>query len=315
MRALVVTNMFPTPERPAFGRFVRDQVDALRRIGGLELEVHVISGGSAGAYARAAWAARQRYRDARFDVVHAHFGLSAWPALAVPGRVHAVTLHGTDVSHPRSRAITLPALRRLDVVAAVSQDLAGRVPAWAVRHGRVRVLPCGVDLGRFHRIDRAEAREALGLDPSGPYLLFPADPGRPEKRYDLAAALAARLGTRLLTLGTVDPDRVPLYVNAANAVLVTSDREGFGLAVLEALACDVPVLATPHGVAPEALGGVEGALCAPFDLEVWEAALRVHVGSSDPRVEGRRVAEGYSADAMAQRVADTWGEALGEVQQ
>ena len=45
----------------------------------------------------------------------------------------------------------------------------------------------------------------------------------------------------------------------ADAVLVTSEREGFGLAALEALACDVPVLATPVGVAPEALAGVAGA--------------------------------------------------------
>ncbi len=57
----------------------------------------------------------------------------------------------------------------------------------------------------------------------------------------------------LLTLGAVAPERVPLWVNASNAVLVPSEREGFGLAVLEALACDVPVLATPVGVHPEAL--------------------------------------------------------------
>ena len=62
----------------------------------------------------------------------------------------------------------------------------------------------------------------------------------------------------LLTLGAVDPTEVPLWVNAANAVLVPSDREGFGLAVLEALACDVPVLATPVGIAPEVLRGRRG---------------------------------------------------------
>ncbi len=51
---------------------------------------------------------------------------------------------------------------------------------------------------------------------------------------------------------------MPLWVNAANAVLVPSEREGFGLAVLEALACDVPVLATPVGIHPEALASVAG---------------------------------------------------------
>ena len=64
---------------------------------------------------------------------------------------------------------------------------------------------------------------------------------------------------------------MPLWINAANAVLVTSDYEGFGLAAIEALACDVPVLSTPVGIAPYALGGLPGALCAPFELEAWTA--------------------------------------------
>jgi glycosyltransferase involved in cell wall biosynthesis len=198
----------------------------------------------------------------------------------------------------------------MDLVAAVSADLATRVPTWSTRQP-VRVLPCGVALDRFRPIDRAEARERLGLDPGQPYLLFPADPGRPEKRHDLAVALASRVGARLLTLGAVAPGQVPVYVNAANAVLVTSDREGFGLAVLEALACDVPVLATPHGVAPEVLSGVEGTLCGPFSLDVWAAALEPLVAAEDPRVVGRAVAERYGADAMARRVAGAWEELLG----
>ena len=76
-------------------------------------------------------------------------------------------------------------------------------------------------------------------------------------------------------------------MNAANAVLVPSEREGFGLAVLEALACDVPVLATPVGVAPEALAGVSGTLCAPYDRERWRAALAPHLAAADPRIAGR----------------------------
>ncbi len=312
MRALVVTNMYPTPDRPAFGSFVRDQVEALRRLPEMELELEVIAPGSALAYARAALDLQRRYRRrTRFDVVHAHFGLSAWPALAVPARIHGVTLHGTDVSHPRSRAITLPALRRMDLVAAVSAELAGQLPRWAGR-GAVRVLPCGADLTRFRSTERAQAREALGLDPAGPYLLFPADPARPEKRHDLAAALAARLNVPLLTLGAVPPEQVPNYVNAANAVLVTSDREGFGLGVVEALACDVPVLSTPHGVAPEALNAVDGTLCGPFSEDVWAAVLRPHIEARDPRIHGRAVGEHYSADAMARRVASSWEELAGE---
>jgi teichuronic acid biosynthesis glycosyltransferase TuaC len=163
-----------------------------------------------------------------------------------------------------------------------------------------------VDMRRFGPIPRAEARAELGLDPHSPYLLFPADPARPEKRHDRAAALAQALGVQLLTLGGVDPGRVPLYVNASNAVLVPSEREGFGLAVLEALACDVPVLATPVGIHPQALDGLGGALCAPFELERWRAVAAVHVAAEDPRVAGRERAEPFSATRMAERVARAW---------
>ncbi len=312
VRALVVTNMYPSPARPARGRFVYDQVQALRRLEGVELEVFAFDGdggaGGARSYAGAGRALRRRFHGRRFDVVHAHFGLTAWPALAVGARVRAVTLHGTDLEHPRSRPISLTALRLMDVVGAVSEELAERVPRWA---GRTRVLPCGVDLERFAPIDRVEARRALGLGAEGPYLLFSADPSRPEKRHDLARTLADAVGASLLKLGAVDPERVPLYVNAANAVLVPSDREGFGLAVLEALACDVPVLATPHGVAPEVLAGVDGALCAPFELERWSAALRAALSAPDPRLsDGRSRAEPFSSVAMARRVARAWRDAL-----
>ncbi len=80
---------------------------------------------------------------------------------------------------------------------------------------------------------------------------------------------------------------MPAWINAANAVLVTSDYEGFGMAAVEALACEVPVLSTPVGIAPYALAGIGGCLCAPFDAAAWGAAARPHLDSPDPRVRGR----------------------------
>jgi glycosyltransferase involved in cell wall biosynthesis len=306
MRALVVTNMYPTRARPALGSFVRDQVEALGRIEGVQLELFAFAPGGAGSYAKAAAELRRRHRAERYDVVHAHFGLTAWPAFGAAGRAHAVTLHGTDLVHPRSRAITLAALPFLDLVATVSKPLESQVPDWAVR-GQRAVLPCGVDLERFKPIPRAEARAALKLRPTGRYVLFPADPARPEKRHDRALAAVADTGAELITLGNVDPATVPLHVNAASAVLVPSDRESFGLAVLEALACNVPVLATPVGIAPNALENLPGTLCAEFDAATWRAALEPHLANPDPRIEdGRTRAEQYSSDRMAAQVLAAW---------
>jgi glycosyltransferase involved in cell wall biosynthesis len=304
VRALVLSNMLPDGAHPERGRFVRDQVDAVRRLGEWQVELYEFPPG-ARALARAARSLRERYASESFDVVHAHFGLTAWPALAVRAHGRALTVHGTDVRHPRTRLATRAVIPTVGLIAAVSDALIGEIPGRAAQ-ARAQVLPCGVDVERFQAMPRAHARAALGLDPRAPCLLFPADPARSEKRHDRAAALAEAVGARLLSLGGVDPKRVPLYVNASNAVLVPSEREGFGLAVLEALACEVPVLATPVGAHPQVLEGIKGTLCAPFELARWRVALDPHLAEQDPRVAGRARAERYSAMRMAERVAEAW---------
>jgi teichuronic acid biosynthesis glycosyltransferase TuaC len=299
MRVLVVTNLWPTPASPARGGFVRDQVEALRALDGLDVELFTFGIG-AREYVRAARELRRRYSGTRFDAVHAHMGLCGWSALALRGAPHIVTFHGTDLAHPRAGTLSRALARLVELPAPVSATLArSGLPGVAAP---VAVLPCGVNLDRFQRIDRREARERLGLDAGGRYLLFPADPARPEKRYDRAEAVAAASGAQLLAYEQRPPDEVPLMINAANAVVLTSEREGFGLAPLEALACDVPVAATRVGVAPLVLEGVGGTLCAPFDIDVWAAALAPHLDSSDPRVDGRARAALFDRNRLAERV-------------
>ena len=304
----MVSNMRPDREHPERGSFVRDQVTALQSLGGAEVELHEFPPGPRALGAAAAELRRRYGRRPRFDVVHAHFGLTAWPALAVPARVRALTMHGTDLADPRTRLATRAVLARIDLPAAVSRELAQRIPGRA--RARAEVLPCGVDTARFRPLAAVQARRELGLDEERAFLLFGADPARPEKRFELARELADAAGVELRTLGAVAPERVPLWVNAANAVLVPSSREGFGLAVLEALACDVPVLATPVGVHAEALAGVQGTLCAPFETTTWRAALEPALSHGTLRVRGRSAAERFSAATMAERVLAAWERAL-----
>ena len=321
MRALVVSNMLADAAHPARGSFVRDQVAALRALGGVELELHEFAPGPA-ALVRALPELRRLYGGPStlsrragsppFDVVHAHFGLSAWPALAVPARVRALTVHGNDLAHPRTRLATSAVLPLIDLLGAASPALVRCLPGRRAR-ARAQVLPCGVDMERFAAIDRRAARAELGLSADRRLLLLPADPARAEKRADRARALANEVGAELLTAGDVRPEQMPLWINAADAVIVPSEREGFGLAVLEALACEVPVLATPVGIHAEVLDGVPGTLCAPFDLALWSGALASCLESPDPRIEGRASAERFSSRAMAERVRAAWERGLEQV--
>ena len=166
------------------------------------------------------------------------------------------------------------------------------------------VLPVGIDLERFRSIPRAEARERLGLDPRGRYLLFPHDPSRPLKRYDRAQEAAA--GTTLLSHGPRAAGRRAALDQRRQRRARASQAEGFGLSVIEALACGVPPFATPVGIHPVALEGIDGAYCAAWDREAWREALRPVLEADDPRVDGRARAAIFSADRMAARVVEAW---------
>ena len=306
MRVLVVTNLVPDETTPQRGRWVRDQIAEIRTRG-IEIEEFGFPRGS-DQYVPATRRLRALLRRERFDLVHAHYGLAGWVAKLAGADPLLVTFHGTDVRHPVVGPLSRRLAWRADLIAGVSRALFreedGRPGLPAVPGAAV--LPCGPALERFAPSPRAAARAALGLDPAGRYLLFPADPARPEKRHDRAAALAAATDAQLLTGGSIDPEEMATWMNAADAVLVTSDYEGFGMAAIEALACDVPVLSTPVGVAPYLLAGIGGCLCAPFDPEIWAAAARPHLDAEDPRVAGSERAATLAAGPMAERTIEVY---------
>ena len=218
-----------------------------------------------------------------------------------------MTLHGNDLFHPRSnrhharRAAVHGAAR--GGLARVQREHPGagttRARRGAARRHRPRPLP--PDPAR-------EARERLGLDPDGAVPAVPrttrpaAQALRPRARGGRRRAAAARSGR-------VAPDEVPYWINAANAVLVPSQAEGFGLSVIEALACGVPVFGTPVGIHPVALGGHRRARSARRTTARRGGPRCARTSTAaDPRVDGRARAELFSADRMAARVVAAWRE-------
>ena len=312
MRVLVVSNMAPDDRSPQRGSFVRDQVAGLRAAG-LEVELLEFPRGVS-QYRAAVRRIRRTVRGDRFDLVHAHYGLTGWCAALAGAKPLAVTFHGTDVRHPVVGRLSGALARRADLVGVVSRDLfADRGRRRGIRRapGRTAILPAGADLARFAPLEQAEARRRLGLDPEARLLLFPADPARPEKRFDRASEVARRAGAELLTTGRVAPVEMTLWINAASAVLVTSDYEGFGLAAVEALACGRPVLSTPVGIAGALLRDVDGCLVAPFDAEVWAAVARERLDAGSAAAIDPRPARWLAADLLAERVAAAYRAVLG----
>lgn len=309
MRVLIVTNMYPSRERPEFGVFVRDQLEALCRIEGVEAELFAFEGGGMRAYKKQIRKLRKHLKAHDYDIVHAHYGLTGWVARRAKAKPLVVTYHGTDLRHEKVRKWSRRLAKRADQAAVVSAELGNELSGIKKLKRPIAVLPTGVNLDRAKPLDRIACRKQLGIDPEGSFVLFPADPERPEKRYDRATQLLEPYrDVELLALRHVSPSEVAVWINACDAVIVPSDYEGFGLATVEALACNVPVVATPTGVAADALAGVQGSYCLPFELATWRQALNKILEDPDPRIVGAARANHFSSDAMAERLVAVYND-------
>jgi N-acetyl-alpha-D-glucosaminyl L-malate synthase BshA len=265
-------------------------------------------------------AAAARIAGVRLDVLHAHYAyphaLSAHLAREMSARPFrtVTTLHGTDLhllgtDESFARVVRF-GLERSDAVSAVSTFLARgvrRAIAW-VRP--VRVIPNFVDLRRFRPAPRP---------PGGPPTLAHVSNFRPVKRSLDAVRVLARLPApaRLLFVGSGPEEAaarrlaarlgvarrvrfagevadVAGVLRSASLLLSTSAFEGFGLAVLEAMASGIPVVSTASGGVEEAAGGA--ALIAPVG-DVAALARRIGEVLRDTDLarslgaEGRRRAE------------------------
>lgn len=238
-----------------------------------------------------------------FDVVHANYGLVAPMAFAQPTRPIVLSLWGSDVMGPTwLRRLTTVAARRADAVISPSEPLSREL---SVPHHRI---PYGVDTDLFRPIDRAEARERVGWPVDADVALFPYDTDRAVKNYPLAERVAEAAGFELRTVSGVDYAEMPYYFNAADALLVTSERESGPMVVREACACDVPVVSTRVGFAPDVLGGVENCHLGSTAEEL--AAGLEAVRDSDRRTDGREAVDGLHLDEMADRLLDVYRSVL-----
>jgi N-acetyl-alpha-D-glucosaminyl L-malate synthase BshA len=256
-------------------------------------------------------------REERLDIVHAHYAVphaaAAYLARQILGttdrsavpRVIA-TLHGTDITvvgNDRSYSETIAfCIQQADGVTAVSESLkADTYRELRVTHD-IRVIPNFLDCSGYRRLDASALRARLA--PAGEKVVIHVSNFRPVKRLvavvEVFARIRRRLPARLLmvgdgpelgeatrlaqTLGIAadveflgEQDQVLPLLSASDVFLLPSAQESFGLAALEAMACDVPVVASRVGGLPELIEhGVSGFLHSPDDLDgMAQSALRL----------------------------------------
>ncbi len=325
MRVLCVVHAWPVDSRQINGVFVKRQVESLRACG-LEVDVQVLGGGGGGPpWVQAVSELRNRSAAGGYDVVHAQYGGRTALGAVVACRVPLVIsfcgsdLNGLNVGPNLGRAYAAAGVLCSQLAAPGAAELIVKSEAlieklWRKRdRDRCHVIPNGVDLNLFRPIDRCEARRRLGWHRSERIALIC---GRKDavKRFDLAQAatdLARRKmpNFRLEIVQQIAPEEVPWYLNAADAVLLTSQSEGSPNIVKEALACNVSVVSVPVGDVPRLLEGLEGCRVVRREPRALAEALQ-EVIVAGGRCQGRAVVEPLSSENIARRIVEVYERAI-----
>ena len=318
MRILLVSQMYPGPDDPDLGAFVAQLERALQERGH-EVERAVLDTRSGGKRRYVTLAARAVRAARRFqpDVVYAHFLVPAGLLAGLASRAPLVlTAHGRDVRNvgavPGIRSLTRLTVRRAAAVIAVSdylrRELEAKVPE---ARGKTEVIDSGVDLERF-RIEPAPNGEPK-------FLCLGALTER--KNVVRLADAFGRLGTGTMTFVGDGPLRgrlkgrpgfellppavhgeIPARIAAARVVCQPSLVEPFGQALLEAMACGRPVVATRIGGPPEFVPPEAGILVDPLDVEAMTEALAAASELPCPNADARAAAERHDVAEQARRV-------------
>jgi glycosyltransferase involved in cell wall biosynthesis len=325
MKVLVVTNMYPTGKSPAQGTFVASQVDSLRPLVDVKV-VHIdrVETGS-GVYFGVPVRVRRVTSEWRPDVIHVmNGGALALITIASVGSLPVViSFCGSDLLGDPQRgwkrravgqatvwASRAAALRAAAIIAK-SRQLASRVPT-GVRPCKIHVIPNGVDLNRFRPMNGPECRSSLGWSKDEFHILFSGNPESETKRYRDAVAAAECLRgrdipARVQLMRGLSHDQVPIWLNAADALLLCSVHEGSPNIVKESLACGCPVVSTDVGDVAERIDGIAGCYLCERNAESMAESLQA-VYQRRIRLDCRDKISSMSVAAIAKRVASVYEE-------
>jgi L-malate glycosyltransferase len=242
--------------------------------------------------------------EASLDLLHVHYAIphsvSALLArqMAAPSPLPFITtLHGTDITLVGNDRSYLPitkfSIEQSDGVTAISHYLRDRTVKEFEIKRPIEVIPNFVNCDLYKRVDNPELLAKWA--PDGEPILMHLSNFRPVKRLtdvvEIFGLVREKIPAKLILMGD-GPDRgaaeylvrrkrlskdvcflgkqdqVYEKLGLANLFLLPSDTESFGLAALEAMACEVPVVASNVGGLPEVVThGVDGYLVPPRDVE------------------------------------------------
>ncbi|MEX2493393.1 MAG: glycosyltransferase family 4 protein [Nitrospirales bacterium] len=274
-----------------------------------------------------ALALRKKIYEFKADLVHVHFGAAqAVIAVMVSSKPVVISFCGSDLlgNYDSSGRKTwsgylsgwLSQLAALGAQRCIAKTEELKQTLWfSTCKKKCVVIPNGVNLDLFVAMPRSEARALLGWSHEDPVVLFMDRKGAWVKNRNLANASYEEAkknipSLRFQVVETEPPERMPIFMNAADVLLITSRHEGSNNTVKEALACNLPVVSTPVGDIPQRLAGVHPSAVAPSDPKIVADAL-TKILRQKIRSNGRLCVAHLSLDNVAKRVWNSYLETLG----
>lgn len=247
------------------------------------------------------------------DIIHAHYGYSGMLAsVSFTGKPVVASLMGSDVNNANYLFLLIIRIfiRFIWSVTIVKT----RILQKRLMCNNVEVIPNGVDLDRFKPVNMSNARSILNWSAENYNLLFPADPSRPEKNFNLCYKAVEKLrpsvtGMDLHCLVGVNPEKVFLYYNAADILILTSINEGSPNVIKEAMACNCPIVSTDVGDVREIISETEGCFITSFDPDdvCEKIKLALEFGK---RTIGRDKIKHLSSELVAERLIGIYEEVM-----
>ncbi|HEY9166032.1 MAG TPA: glycosyltransferase [Candidatus Kryptonia bacterium] len=312
MRILFVTSAYPTDANPKTHINIKLQVESLRGMG-IECDVCVLEGNGYIKYLTGVSQIKRQLRIRKYDVIHAFYMYVGWVARLSSSLPVVVTYVGSDVygkcradgsSVKLSRIVHVGLSKILSRLSSASIVQSARMASLVSK--KSHVIPEGLDQRVFFK--RASNREDLSLSPKTFYVLFAGTKSNGVKRYWLANKGVSLLreeyqNVSLIDIDGISQDRVSLYMNSVDCLLVTSSHEGGPHVVKEALACDLPVVSVDVGYAKERIDSADNCFIVEDTPRAIADALEQVYLSHRRSFDGHTKIQHLSLEATASRIA------------
>ena len=286
-----------------YAPFVTEQVDAIRKKG-VECEVFGVVGKGIAGYLHQLPAMDRFIRAFQPDIIHAHYGLCGLLANYQRSVPVVTTYHGSDINDPKVFRFSQKSIRLSRFNIFVSQEnarIAGLQKNYAV-------IPCGLDLDDYPIVDKMVARQQMGLERSGKYVLFSGAFDNPVKNLQLAKEAIDLLPEAiLLELKGYTRSQVSDLMQAVDVLLMTSLTEGSPQVIKEAMACGCPIVSVDVGDVKERIADINGCwISSRSPIELAECLSRTI--SFGKKTAGREsiIRSGLTNDVVAARIVDVY---------